>query len=220
MTRTQLIPGAKRPKAWRQSSVAASAAFLVSVLLSPWLGLGVAAAMRNVAAPSYSYGDATSQPGAALMGSSAGSRIRVDAGVLSPERPNDGRRGSSRAASSRTATEAGTGGAGALERQWAQAPNNGYFGGWSKTETIQPGTVIDRYEAETGRFLSPAGTSFEARALPAGSGPLQGYEVLKPFDVQAGIVGPAFGQPGGGIQYMSPQTVADLIEGGFIKSVG
>lgn len=103
---------------------------------------------------------------------------------------------------------------------WAQAPDNGFLGGWSTTETLQPGSVIDRYGAETGRFFSPEGTSFEARSLPTGSGPLNGYEVLKPFDVQGGIAAPAFGQPGLGVQYMAPQTVADLIEGGFIKPVG
>ena len=113
-----------------------------------------------------------------------------------------------------------SGGAGtAVEPMWAQAPNDGFLGGWRTTETLQPGTLIDRYGAETGRFFSPAGTSLEARALPWGQGPLNGYEVLKPFDVQGGIVAPAFGQAGLGVQYMSPQTVADLIEGGFIKPV-
>lgn len=95
-----------------------------------------------------------------------------------------------------------------------------FLGGWSRTETIRPGTVIDRYGDDAGRFFSTADTPFEARALPAGSGPLQRYEVLRPLDVQAGVVAPAFGQPGLGIQYMSWQTVADLIEAGFIKAVG
>jgi hypothetical protein len=94
------------------------------------------------------------------------------------------------------------------------------LGGWSQSETIRPGTVLDRYGNDAGRFFSPAGTPFEARALPAGSGPLQRYEVLRPLEVQAGVVAPAFGQPGLGIQYMSSQTVADLIEAGFLKAVG
>ena len=107
----------------------------------------------------------------------------------------------------------------ALEPMWAQAPNNGFLGGWSTTETLQPGTLIDRYRGETGRFFSPAGTPLDARSLPSGAGPLNIYEVLKPFDVQGGIAGPAFGQPGLGVQYMGSQPVADLIEGGFIKPV-
>jgi hypothetical protein len=117
----------------------------------------------------------------------------------------------------RNATRAGPGTA--IEPMWAQAPNRGFLGGWSKAETLQPGTIIDRYGGETGRFFSPAGTPLEARALPTGSGPLNTYEVLKPLEVQGGIVAPAFGQPGLGVQYMSPQTVADLIEAGIIKPV-
>lgn len=66
----------------------------------------------------------------------------------------------------------------AIESMWAQAPNKGFLGGWSKAETLQPGTLIDRYGGETGRFFSPAGTPLDARALPAGSGSLNTYEVL------------------------------------------
>lgn len=51
----------------------------------------------------------------------------------------------------------------ALERMWAQAPNNGFLGGWTTTKTLRPGTMIDRYGGEVGRFFSPAGTPFEAR---------------------------------------------------------
>lgn len=69
--------------------------------------------------------------------------------------------------------------------------------------------------ADSSRRLAP----LEARALPTGAGPLTEYEVLKPFDVQGGTVGPAFGQPGLGVQYMSPDPAADLIEGGFIKPI-
>ena len=116
--------------------------------------------------------------------------------------------------------EGGSAGGGAIEPLWAQAPDNGFLAGWSTTESLEAGTVIDRYGGETGRFFSPEGTPFEARSLPAGSGPLNQYEVLKPFDVQAGLAAPAFGEPGLGIQYMSSQTVADLIRAGFIKPVG
>jgi len=117
------------------------------------------------------------------------------------------------------ATKTAASSGGAIEGMWAQAPYDGFLGNFRATATLKPGTVIDRYGAETGRFFSPAGTPLEARALPAGSGSLNSYEVLKPFEVQGGIAAPAFGQPGLGIQYMPPQTAADLIEGGFIKPV-
>jgi hypothetical protein len=118
------------------------------------------------------------------------------------------------------AAEGGSAGSGAIEPLWAQAPDNGFLGGWSTDESLQPGTVIDRYGGETGRFFSPEGTPFEERSLPAGSGPLNTYEVLKALDVRVGLAAPAFGEPGLGIQYMSSQTVADLIRAGFIKPVG
>jgi hypothetical protein len=108
----------------------------------------------------------------------------------------------------------------AIESLWFQAPRRGFLGGWAKTETLKAGTVIDRYGAETGRFLSPGGTPFEARSLPTGSGPLRAYEVAKPLEVQAGITAPAFGQSGLGIQYMTSKSVADLIRAGYLKPVG
>lgn len=36
--------------------------------------------------------------------------------------------------------------------------------------------------------------------------------MLKPFEVQAGIIAPAFGQPGLGTQYLSPVSVDVLIK--------
>ncbi len=110
----------------------------------------------------------------------------------------------------------------AIESMWAQAPNDGFLAGWSKAEVLKPGTVIDRYGLETGRFLSPAGTALEARALPVGAElkGLRTYEVLKPLPVRAGVAAPAFGQPGLGIQYMTGMPVADLIKQGFVKAVG
>ena len=144
------------------------------------------------------------QPWRVLSGGYGGLPPQTGISSGSPEDDGNGADG---------ATQAGT----ALEPRWAQAPNNGFLGGWSTTETLQPGTLIDRYGAETGRFFSPAGTSLEARALPPGSGPLNAYEVLKAVEVQGGIAAPAFGQPGIGIRYMAPQTVAELIDDGFIK---
>lgn len=35
-----------------------------------------------------------------------------------------------------------------------------------KNQTIKKGTIIDSYGSKYGNYTSPAGTSFEARALP------------------------------------------------------
>lgn len=63
--------------------------------------------------------------------------------------------------------------------------------------------MIDRYGGPGGKFLSPAGTPFEQRALAPHSElePYHKYQVLKSFSVQAGEIAPWFDQPGGGTQY-------------------
>jgi len=78
-----------------------------------------------------------------------------------------------------------------------------------------------RYGHETGRFTSPEGTPFENRSLPPGSEnrPFHTYEVLKPFDVLEGDVAPWFDQPGGGIQYMLPDSIENLINDGYLRRV-
>lgn len=99
-------------------------------------------------------------------------------------------------------------------------PNiNGFQNGEFQTETLQPGTIIDRYgDTKRGRFFSPYGTSLEARALPpqATQSPYTAYRVLKPFEVKSGQIAPWFDQPGEGIQYLSDLTVEELFMGGYI----
>jgi hypothetical protein len=59
------------------------------------------------------------------------------------------------------------------------------------------------------------------RALPPGaqSAPLNTYEVVSPLESDAGTVAPWFGQLGLGTQYDLPSSIAELIEGGFLKAV-
>ena len=106
-------------------------------------------------------------------------------------------------------------------RLWDDAPYDGFLLNYRRAETLQPGTRIDRFGAETGRFFSPEGTPLPQRALPnAPVGPPSVYEVLKPLDVEAGVVAPAFGQPGLGIQYRSSLTTADLIPRRLLEAGG
>ena len=102
-------------------------------------------------------------------------------------------------------------------------PNiNGFQNGEFQTETLQPGTIIDRYgDTKRGRFFSPYGTSLEARALPpqATQSPYTAYRVLKPFEVKSGQIAPWFDQPGEGIQYLSDLTVDELKRGTFIEPI-
>ena len=99
--------------------------------------------------------------------------------------------------------------------------NNGFKGQPTSTE-LQPGQIIDRYGDETGRYFTPEGTPIANRSLPpsANTNPYNTYEVVNPFPVQSGIVAPFYGQPGGGIQYYSPNmNVQQLINQGYIRPV-
>ncbi|MFC0429495.1 TNT domain-containing protein [Kutzneria buriramensis] len=86
---------------------------------------------------------------------------------------------------------------------------------------IESGSVIDRFGKADGRFLSPAGTPYEQRGLPPQNldDGYHQYQVMKDIPVWAGKIAPAMGQPGGGIQYLSPTTVADLILSGHLKEI-
>jgi Tuberculosis necrotizing toxin len=86
---------------------------------------------------------------------------------------------------------------------------------------IGAGSVIDRFGKADGRFLSPTGTPYEQRGLPPQNldDGYHQYQVIKDIPVWAGKIAPAMGQPGGGIQYLSPNTVADLILTGHLKEI-
>lgn len=103
--------------------------------------------------------------------------------------------------------------------QWP--PNDG-FHGTPFTQILKPGTLVDRYGRSGGSFLSPAGTPFEARALPPhylNTHPYHVYEVVKPFEVQAGRIAPWFGQPGMGTQYLTSVSIQDLLDAGILREV-
>ncbi len=92
--------------------------------------------------------------------------------------------------------------------------------GWRTTELLQPGTRIDRFGGDGGRFFAPARTPFEKRGLPpaARSGSYREYEVIKELPVEGGLVEPVFG-PGMGIQYKSGPSVRELVEQGYLREL-
>ncbi|MFC5446707.1 glycohydrolase toxin TNT-related protein [Paenibacillus aestuarii] len=107
----------------------------------------------------------------------------------------------------------------APEIEWP--PNMG-FDGEAETTTLSPGTLVDRYGYEGGSFVSPQGTPFAQRALPASyesDKPYHVYEVVNSLEVKSGRIAPWFGQPGGGTQYLLPNSVKDLIESGVLREV-
>jgi hypothetical protein len=84
--------------------------------------------------------------------------------------------------------------------------------------SLVPGTTIDRFGIASGSYVSPTGTPFIQRSLAPGTqyAPYNIYNVLKPIDVQAGPIAPAFGMPGGGMQYKLPSPVQSLIDSGHL----
>ena len=101
------------------------------------------------------------------------------------------------------------------------APNNGFVAGTEHTETLEAGTLIDRYGPSSGEFTAPIGTPYEQRSLPYHKNPYayHVYRVIKPIEqVQTGAIAPGFDQPGGGIQHHLPMTVGDLL-GEYLEEV-
>jgi nicrotizing toxin Mtb-like protein len=85
--------------------------------------------------------------------------------------------------------------------------------------TLVLGTMIDRYGQAGGTFLSPVGTSYEARALPYDKAkmPYYRYEVLKPLPAKTCEAVPWFDQSGGGVQYMVEKSVQQLVADGYLR---
>lgn len=101
---------------------------------------------------------------------------------------------------------------------WArEAPNRG-FAGAPAPATLVPGTLIDRFGYPGGTFVSTKGTPFIQRSLAPGTqySPYNVYLVLKPIDVNAGQIAPAFGMPGKGMQFQLPSSVQSLIDSGHL----
>ena len=100
--------------------------------------------------------------------------------------------------------------------------NNGAVPGTEKKIYLMAGDKIDRFGGKKGKFFSPTGTPMEMRALPydADLSQYRQFEVVKPFEVEASTIAPAFGNIGLGTQYRSLVSVDVLLKKGIIKQVG
>ncbi|MEY8268749.1 TNT domain-containing protein, partial [Lachnospiraceae bacterium 64-25] len=103
------------------------------------------------------------------------------------------------------------------------APNGGRVPGTIQGgQTLDVGTIIDRYGNPYGKYTSPVGIPYEQRALPYVENPsaYHKYEVLKPIDnVTISRIAEAFEQPGGGMQYELPSIVNKLISDNFLREI-
>jgi hypothetical protein len=104
--------------------------------------------------------------------------------------------------------------------------------------TLEHGQKLDLFGSGLGRFLAPAGTPYENRAVPPSNLDTSDpnypfgyhlYEVVIPFTVDAGPIRPWFGQPGLGLQYVLnshyiPGAPADvripyLVQNGYLRTL-
>ena len=103
------------------------------------------------------------------------------------------------------------------------APNGGRVPGTIQGgQTLDVGTIIDRYGNPYGKYTSPVGIPYEQRALPyvENSSAYHKYEVLKPIDnVTISRIAEAFEQPGGGMQYELLSIVNKLISDNFLREI-
>jgi hypothetical protein len=102
--------------------------------------------------------------------------------------------------------------------------NNGFKGVVAK-KVLRQGEIVDRLgDAERGLFVSPDGTPFPQRSLPANyqtQKTYHRYKILQPIEVESGEIAPYFGQPGGGIQYkFNDETdILWLLRKGYIEEI-
>ena len=100
--------------------------------------------------------------------------------------------------------------------------NNDAVAGTERKVYLMAGEKIDRFGGIKGKYFSPTGTPMEMRALPYDADLLQyrQFVVVKPFEVEASTIAPAFGKIGLGTQYRSPVSVEVLLKKGIIKQIG
>ena len=99
-------------------------------------------------------------------------------------------------------------------------PDNG-FAGPATPIVLPPGVLLDRFGPETGRFFSPKGAAFKARALPSlcDTQPYSVYRVAAPLPVWIGRAAGWFNEPGGATQVQTDASVAQLVADGTLARV-
>ncbi len=103
---------------------------------------------------------------------------------------------------------------------------NGIKTGYYINVTLPKGTMIGRYGHEGGKLTAPKGTPFEMLSLPYNKETIEYHEYVVIADgihvkclVDKGEIFPAFDCPGGGIQYLHPQTIAQELADYKIEEV-
>ena len=99
-------------------------------------------------------------------------------------------------------------------------PNDG-FNATPRESVLDTGSKLQRIGGSSGVLVAPVNTPSSSLSLPPDKtgAPVMNLEVLCPIPVQAGTAMPWFGQPGGGTQFLLPDTIQNLIQNGSLKII-
>ena len=107
-----------------------------------------------------------------------------------------------------------------------QAPNNGFVESPEELERngkcdLSKGSIVVRYGSERGSFVTDLGTSYSKLSLPYDKDSIEYHEYRVNTEISClkGTVAPAFGEEGGGIQYMTNESISELVESGALVRV-
>lgn len=113
-----------------------------------------------------------------------------------------------------------------LSKKWVEngsfrwPPRDGFDG--PVTYLVLPeGVLLDRFGSDYGRFFSPKGASFDARALPTVCPDLtySVFRVTAPLPVRIGAAAPWFDESGGATQVQTDASAAQLLADGTLRRV-
>ncbi|KAE8366516.1 hypothetical protein BDV27DRAFT_155898 [Aspergillus caelatus] len=92
----------------------------------------------------------------------------------------------------------------------------------NQTYLLPVGYEIDRFgDGQNGQYLAPRGTPYAWRSIPpdhvfTDRPSLWTWRVSQTFNISGGLIKPAFGQPGGGLQFFWENGTVDLEKKGWI----
>ena len=112
----------------------------------------------------------------------------------------------------------------ASEGHWNYPEHEGYTGADAhEPNGLRVDDVVDRFGHPRGTYASPPNTPFPDRALPPTSltQEYHQYRVTQelPPTVRQGDIAPAFGQPGGGTQYVFDKPIDWYVKNGFLEPI-
>lgn len=114
-----------------------------------------------------------------------------------------------------------------IDREWVSSngqvrwpPNEG-FATAPVLVVLPPGTLLDRFGSQNGRFFSPRGARYPARALPYECRTLAytEYRVVRPLPAWGGKAATWFNEPGGAMQFETDAPAASLEADGTLEVV-